>query len=200
VIRKSVVLGLLVASLSFEQTPARQIALAKTDGGSVVTNLSMGIAVNQNSTLTRRWFTLNDSSCPVSLEGTGVKSVYKPERYSGSYSFVPAGMARTQKAIHAVNIVFAVFDVWGDRMRNLSLMQVMDIPEGGTVPFEGSWYASENDVSEFYTSAAFVDRVMLSDGSIWRADRKAIAAKLAEVQIRVSEAGLEREPPKEPSK
>jgi len=160
----------------------------------------MGIAVNKNSTLARRWFTLNDSSCPVLLEGTGVKSVYKPERYSGSYSFVPAGIARSKKTIRAVDIVFVVFDVWGDRMRNLGLSQVMDIVEGGIIPFEGGWYANENDVSEFYTSAAFVSRVMLSDGTIWRADRKAIASKLSEVQIRVSETGLEREPPKEPPK
>ncbi len=198
-IRKSVIFGVFLATVSFGQMPARLITLEKADGGSVVTNLGMGIAVNKSSTLTRRWFTLNDNSCPVSLEGTGVKSIYKSER-SGSYSFVPVGTARAQKAIRAVDIVFAIFDVWGDRMRNLGFTQIIDIPGGGTVPFEGSWYASETDVSEFYTSVSFVDRVMLSDGSIWRAERKAIAAKLSEVQIRVSEAGLEREPPKEPKK
>jgi hypothetical protein len=137
---------------------------------------------------------------PVSLEGAGVKSVYKSREYGGSYSFIPAGIARSQKEIRAVEIVFAVFDMWGDRMRNLSLTEIKDIPGTGLVPFEGGWYADENDVSEFYTSAAFVDRVMLADGTIWRANRKAIAEKLAEVQIRVSEAGLEIEPPKEPKK
>ena len=190
----------ILAAPAMAQGPARQITLDKSDGGSVVTELGYGISVNKGSTLVRRWFTLNDDTCPVSLERSGIQTVYKSERYSGSYSFAPAGTARAAKPVRAVYIVFALFDVWGERMRNLGLSEVTDLPEGGSVPFKSSWYASENDVSEFHTSVSFVDRVMLADGTIWRADRRAIAAKLSEVQIKVSESGLEREPPKETKK
>lgn len=199
--QKAAALNLLaVFTLSCQTAPQPMlsknlITLDKSDGGSIVTVLMRGIAVNKNSTLTRRWFTLNDNSCPILLEGAGVKSAYTSERYSGSYSFTPSGVARARKAVRATRIVFAIFDVWGDHMRNLALSKMQDIPDGGNVPFEGAWYASENDVSEYYTSAAFVDRVMLADGTIWRSDRKAISSKLSDVQIHVSEAGLEKEPP-----
>ena len=65
-----------------------------------------------------------------------------------------------------------------------------------TSPHDGSWYATENDVEKFFTSVAFVSDVMLKDGRIWRSDYKTISSKLAEVEIKFSEACLEPDTPK----
>lgn len=49
-----------------------------------------------------------------------------------------------------------------------------------------------------YRSAKFVDKVMTADGKIRRADRTLILRKLAEVQIEVSESGLDKDEAKDP--
>ena len=55
-------------------------------------------------------------------------------------------------------------------------------------------------VREYVTSVAYVDKVMTANGKIWRADRKLIAQKLAEVQMTVSESGLDTDEAKEPKR
>lgn len=189
---------LTLSSLTLLSQDKRSIVLEKADGGSVTTNLIGTIKVNGGSSLNRRWFTVNDSSSPVALTAAGVKPVYNRGSSAasvGSYALVPSGAATARSAVKAVKIIFVIFNLWGDRMRNLALTEVMDIGTGGSVPFEGTWYASETDVQQLYTSLVFVDSVMLADGSIWRADKKTIAAKLDEVQLHVSETGLDPDPP-----
>jgi len=179
----------------------RRLTIAKDEGGSVTTNLGYGIAVNKNSTLRRRIFVVNDESSPVQLQALAAHPLYKSEKYSGSYSFQQTGDAKAVADVRAVEIIIALFDLWGERMKNLSILDVSDIPAGTTIPKDGSWYASEGEVHKFYNSVAFVKSVMRSDGSIWRADLRAVAAKLSEVQLTVSESGLdETKPQPEPKK
>lgn len=179
---------------------ASRLTIEPSSGGTVTTPLNYGIAVNKASTLNRRWFTINDPAAPITLTGAGIQTRYDSERYGGSYTYVAAGEAKATKPLRAVDIVFVIFDIWGDRMQNLSSADVADYSAGQAIPFTGKWRASETDVAFFFTSVAFVDQAMLADGTIWRADRKAVAEKVREVQLRISEAGLDREPPKEPKK
>ena len=193
---QKVIAGLALASAFAIAQEKRSVVVEKADGGSVTTNLIGTIKVNGGSSLNRRWFTVNDSTSPVLLTAAGVKPVYNRNSSVGSYAFVPSGAGTARSSVKAVKIVFVIFNLWGDRMRNLALTQVMDIGSGGTVPFDGTWYASETDVQQLYTSLVFVDSVMLADGSIWRSDKKLISAKLDEVQLHVSETGLDPDPPK----
>jgi hypothetical protein len=85
-------------------------------------------------------------------------------------------------------------------MRTLALNQVQDLAPGHPRPLGGSWFATENDVREYVTSVAYVDKVMTANGKIWRADRRLITQKLAEVQITISESGLDRDEAKEPKR
>ena len=101
--------------------------------------------------------------------------------------------------IRAVRLVFTQFDLWGSRDRGLASTTVTDIAAGQPIPTEGSWYATENDVEGIFTTVAYVDQVMLPDGKIWTANRAAVAAKLSEVQLKVTEAALEPDPPKVPA-
>jgi hypothetical protein len=177
-------------TLAFSQAragdPPRTLELKIADGGSMVTQLSAGIAVNKGSSLHRRWVILNDTSCPVKLGTIGIVPVYRSERYSGSYEFVIKGDAT------------AVTDLWGLRDRGLEAITVTDIAAGLPIPTEGSWYATENDVERIFTTVAYVDQVMLPDGKIWTANRAAVAAKLSVVQLKVTEAALDPDPPKAP--
>jgi hypothetical protein len=182
--------------------PLRTLTIAVADGGSVVTRLLGDIAVNKGSSLHRRWVIINDATCPIQLGTIGITPIYKSERYSGSYAYVvnrSQGTATATSDVRAVRIVFTHFDIWGNRDRGLAAVSVTDIPAGSAVPLEGSWYATENDVEEFFTSVAYVDQVMLPDGKIWTANRASIASRLAEVQLKVTGAALDPDPPKQPA-
>lgn len=167
------------------------------DGGSAVTDLGYDIQVNKGSSLHRRWYVINDPSCPVDLAMVGIKP-----RYAGNagYKFEPVGDFKTKVPTSAVQVIFVQFNVWGNPERNLSATEIRDLQPGQTFKIEGNWYATENDVSEQLTSVAYVRNVMTADGKIWRADLDRIAALLQTVALKVSASGLESEPRKEPEK
>ena len=141
---------------------------------------------------------IDDSSCPVNLGVVGIKPVYKSQEYSGSYSFTAVGDLTPRLALSAVQVIFVQFDIWGNRERNLSATEIRDLQASQSFKIEGTWYASENDVSEQLTSVAFVRNAMTADGKIWRADLDKIATLLQTVALKVSASGLESEPRKEP--
>lgn len=172
----------------------RKLTIQSNDGGSAVTELGYNIAVNKGSTLHRRWYVINDLSCPVSLGVVGIKPVYRGEQYT----FTPVGDLMPSVALSAVQVIFVQFDIWGNRERSLSANEIKDLPVGQTFNIVGGWYASENDVSEQLTSVAYVRNAMTSDGKIWRADLDKIVALLQTVALKVSASGLESEPRKEP--
>lgn len=177
----------------------RKLTVDRADGGTVVTFLGGGIAVNKGSSLNRRWFVINDSTCPLYLPGIGIGATYKPDRYRGSYAFTVNAIARAVEEVRAFRLLFAQFNLWGEKMRNLAYTRVADSAKDANIDLQGEWYANENDVSEFFTSVAFVDQVMTANGQIWSADLKAIRAKLNEISLRVSESGLTPDPPKLPT-
>lgn len=183
---------------AYAQTGAsdRQLTIQTYDGGSAVTELSYGIAVNKGSSLHRRWYVINDSSCPVNLAVVGVKPIYR-ER---GYNFIPLGDLKPSVALTALQMIYVQFDVWGNRERSLSATEIRELPAGQTFNMDnrGGWYATENDVSEQLTSVAYVRNAMTSDGKIWRADLDKIVALLQTVALKVSASGLESEPRKEP--
>lgn len=179
---------------------ARKLTIQPNDGGLAVTELAYGIAVNKGSSLHRRWYVINDSSCPVDLGTVGIKPIYTSQQYGGSYSFIPVGDLTPKVALSAVQVIFAQFDVWGNRERTLSANEITDLQAGQRFKIEGSWYATENDVSEQLTSVVFVRNAMTADGKIWRADLDKIAALLQTVALKINASGLESEPRKEPEK
>lgn len=174
---------------------SRDISVSKIDGGTVV--LTYGsTAVNRGSSIHRRWFVINDSSCPIALGDAGLTPHYN----SPSYQFDAQGTAVAVESVLAFEVLFPVFDLWGDHIRTLSLNQIQDLAPGHPQHLNVSWFATENDVREYVTSVAYVDKVMTANGKIWRADRKLIAQKLAEVQMTVSESGLDTDEAKEPKR
>jgi hypothetical protein len=192
-----IALVLVISALgSFAQTAApsvaRKLTIQTYDGGSAVTELSYGIAVNKGSSLHRRWYVINDSTCPVELGTVGIKPVYRSGG-GGSYQFSPLGDLKPTASTSAVEVIFVQFDLWGNRERGLSANEIHDLPLGQSFKIEGSWYASENEVSQQLTSVAYVRNAMTVDGKIWRADLEKISALLQTVALTVSASGLESE-------
>lgn len=102
--------------------PARNLTIESNDGGSAVTELGYGIAVNKGSTLHRRWYVINDPSCPVNLGVVGIKPVYKSD-----LKFKAVGDLTPKVDISAVEVIFVQFDIWGNRERNLSATEIRDL-------------------------------------------------------------------------
>jgi hypothetical protein len=194
------VLALNACAQSGTLNSDRKLTIQANDGGSAVTELGYGIAVNKGSSLHRRWYVINDASCPVDLGAVGIKPIYKSREYGGSYSFTPVGNLTPKVALSAVEVNFAQFDVWGNPERTLAANEIRDLQAGQSFKIEGGWYATENDVSEQLTSVVFVRNAMTADGKIWRADLDKIATLLQTVALKVSASGLESEPRKEPEK
>lgn len=189
-----VICGIAWGQTSQPVAPSRSISLETADGGTMVTRVDSELSINQGSTLQRRWFVLNDTSSPVMLSNAGIGTKY--ESYGGIYESVSKGTAEFKNEVRAYQIVFVNFDIWGDRMQSLVSTHVTDVTAGSKKDLKDTWFVSESDVREMYTTVAFVESVMMADGSIYHADRSAIAKKLNEVQLHISESGLSKDPPK----
>jgi hypothetical protein len=167
-------------------------------GGSVVTNLAYGIQVNKGSSLQRRWFVLNDPSCPVKLSGVGINSVYERSSIGGDYKYKPVGVANANEPITAFELRFLLFDVWGQHMQTLSGTQVSDVSGQIALKDVGTWRAWENNVSEMLTVVSFVARVKKPDGSVWEYDPSSLLQQVEKIKVKLTEKELtpEREKPK----
>ena len=169
---------LLISIFSFSQ-----IQSSKADGGTVLTKLGYGITVNEGSTLKRDWITLNDPTCPVQLNNVGINTNYDDSRYS----FRPVGEISVSEPIVAYEIHHVLYNVFGEYMQTLSNQQVKDI--SGTLSFGkySSWYASENDVSEYFIVVSYVSNVRTKNGVIWKYKPKEIKEELNKTKINYEE-------------
>jgi hypothetical protein len=182
---------LTVAALLIALASAQGMGIAtRTSGGSVVTELSPSIKVNDGSSLQRGWITINDPASPVTLTRTGANTRYFSSG-GGYYSYVAQGQMTTKAAVSAYNIRFALFDVFGNHMGNLSNLEVRDLRSGETVDLDGRWRVSEHDVSRLYTVVSFVSHVRTADGRVWRYSPAAIVETLHTIQFEIAPGVLE---------
>src|SRR5688572_4850291 len=101
-----------------------QVSIIRVHGGPNVTKLTMGVAVNDNSSLKRDWIVLNDAKCPVKLDSTvGIKTTYNEP----SYRFRPQGKLVASEPIVAYEIHHVLYDVFGEHMKTLNNSEVIDV-------------------------------------------------------------------------
>lgn len=168
---------------------AQQITVNNYDGGSVVTELGHGIKVNAQSTLIRSWVVFNDSSCPVHLDRSGLKSIYGDREYN----YIPEGNASVRENVTAFDVRFILYDVFGDHIKTLTCGQVKDIPTGAVIELKnlGSWRALEIEISGLLTIVSFVAQVRTSSGIIWKYDAKLINEELSKLKLKATNGILE---------
>ena len=168
----------LLSNLCFSQ-----ITSSKSDGGSVVTNLSMGIKVNKNSTLMRDYIVLNDAKCPIQLNsGFGITTTYLQK-----YTFNAVGEFTASETVLAYEIHSVLYNIFGEHIKTLSSTNVEDVP-AGQKQVSGQWYASENQVSEYLFCVSYVAKVRKANGTLWIYSPIKIKEELSKIAILYEES------------
>ncbi len=161
--------------------------VTRADGGSITTNLGLGIAVAKNSSLRREWIAVHFRVIPVDLEGTpGVTTLY-----ANGYRYRSRFRVTVKDSIRAVQVNFLTFDIWGNHVRTLSFVEVGDASVG-TRELIGEWNLySENDVQAHYASIGYVARVRLADGRVMEAPTEPVLEEARKFSSKFTAADLE---------
>jgi hypothetical protein len=183
--RKNIAFALFIA-LNFNSYS--QLDVKKVNGGSVITKLGMGIKVNEGSTLSREFITINSPSCPLQLTDVGINTAY-----ANSYSFVPVGNITPRESITAYEVHHVLYDVFGRHIKTLSNQTIKDINAPTIFDKYSSWYASENNVSEYFICVSYVADVRTANNVIWHYDSKEMQSELNKIKLKFDESF---EPPK----
>lgn len=150
------------------------ITVIRGPGGSIQTELGYGIVLNKDSTLEREWIVINDVAVPVQFAGNavGLTTIYSSN--DRAYRYKADFTVRVKEPISALEVRFIAFDIWGNHVRNFVITEIADL-QPGTNEISGTWRApSENEVSEFYASIAYVARVRTSNGQVIEANEEPV--------------------------
>ncbi|HMH33415.1 MAG TPA: hypothetical protein VK543_10315 [Puia sp.] len=177
---------LITICLFYFITSFSQVSVTKKDGSSVVTKLGMGIKVNEGSSLFRQQITINDANCPLQLSDIGVETSYS----SSTYSFKPTGNFTAKEPIVAFEVVHLIYNVFGEHMKTLSNTEITDIDGKKDFSKWSSWYASENNVSEYFICVSYVANVRTKSGTLWHYNFKALKEQLSKLEIAFEEGYL----------
>lgn len=186
-----VILGLLVggrADLSAQE--ATGITRTVVDGGSVVVRLSQNIQLNDKSSLTRTWVTLDDPDSPLMLETVGANARF----IERNYVYELNGRVTARTPIKAFRIRVLLYDAFGNHIKNLSGTEMRDMTQGFAINAHeiGQWRATESELGRYLTSVSFVEQVRTTDGRIWHYNESAIRSRLEELLLEVTEGVLGR--------
>lgn len=166
-----------------------QLDVKRIDGGSVITNLTMGIKMNVGSSLSREFVVINSPTCPLQLSEVGIKTAY----VSNSYNFYPVGTITPKELITAYEVHHVLYNVFGQHMKTLSNQIVTDINETRGFSKFASWYASENNIQEYFICVSYVSNVRTANNVIWHYDINDIQSELNKIKLKFDES---YEPPK----
>lgn len=164
------------------QNDSTNVALVDTDshseplsilhepGGSIQTVLSPQIVLNDRSTLQREFVTIIDRTLPLYLgASTGITTQFEREdNYShGSYKYNVDYFVVAKESVHAYEIRFLAFDVWGKHVCTLATTVIEDIAAKQSKHENASWALhSEQQAAAHYASIAFVSTVRTATGKV----------------------------------
>ena len=163
------------------------LQVRQEDGGRVAVRTASGF-LNQGSSLKRTWYVIDDQKAPAGLDHAGVFPRLD-EKEKLQY-IMPVATVTPKQAISAVEMRYVLFDVWGQRLRTLSVTQLAD--SSTHVDFRGSnkWVALESEVSQLVTVVSFVARVRTAEGGMWTFDADRMAPHLRDLGLQVVAADL----------
>jgi hypothetical protein len=174
--------------------------VTRETGGSIKTDLGYGFVLNKESSLQREWITIHNDSIPLDFVGTvGVKTIYDPGgRYSsGSYKYKSDFQIKSKQDLTAIETNFLVFDIWGNLIRNLSSTDILDLKSEETKNLSAKWDVySENEVSEYYASIAYISQVRTKTGRVIKSDIYLIVQEAQKLSAKFNVSDLEPEPKK----
>jgi hypothetical protein len=174
------------ASFNLKEALGGPLRIPIKDANKVVPTPSPTV-LNERSTLSRKAFILNDANCPVLIEELNAT----PE-VGKDWRMVLSGQIRARSAITAADIRFVLFDLFGSHLSTQQKVIVEDIGADDLALVYGlSWGTSEREVKVLHTTFAFVARVRLANGNVWKYDPLDVARALAKLQLRIDPARLE---------
>lgn len=169
------VLFIGVGSLVAQESGEASIQVHEEDGGSVAVRTANGM-LNQDSSLKRKWYVIDDKNSPVWLDHAGVFSRFDAKE--NVQYLVPVGAVSPKQLISAIEVRYLLFDVWGDRFRTLSVTRLTDSSSSIDFRDNNRWPALESEVSQFLTTVAFVARVQTAEGRVWSFDEDRVLAQI----------------------
>lgn len=163
------------------------LQVREEDGGSVAVRTANGVR-NQDSSLKRTWYVIEDPKAPAVLNHGGV-SPRLDDKEMLQY-FIAVATVSPRQLISAVEVRYVLFDVWGKHMRTLSLTELAD--SSTHIDFRGSnkWVALESEASQLLTVVGFVARVRMADGAVWAFDASRMASQVEDLGLNVAPADL----------
>lgn len=170
-------LWLLASVAMFSGTLQAEYIVKKQPDGGFTIDID-GIKLNKGSTLQRQTVLLSNPASTVELVSGHLGFIHA----SGGFRFSGSVELKLNKPIQAIQIRHAVYDVFGQHLRNLSNVEVKD-HGAGQMKVEGIWRSSENDIGEALTNVVYVARVRFNDGTQWVADFSEIAKQLESLQL-----------------
>jgi len=196
---KRALLSLLLFGLSASSVApqtAKPVTVTRGQGGSVQTPLSNDIAVNKGSSLNREWITIHDPASPISLvDNIGVGTSYVRDSVSGEYHYYARFAVEASEPVSAFEVRFLLFDLWGNHLKTLSMTRVEDLEGRKDIIAKWNGY-SENEISEYYASIAFVARVRTKPGRVFEANMLPILEEARKISRKFSPENLEPKPQK----
>jgi len=163
------------------------VQVREEDGGSVAIRTASGF-LNQDSSLKRKWYMVDDPNTPVSLDHAGVYPRF--DEKEGTLYFMPAGAIAPKETISAIEVRYVLFDVWGQRLRTLSLTHLVDSSTPVDLRTGISWPALESEAAQLVSVVAFVARVRTAEGDVWTFDASRIAQPMKTLGLKVAAADL----------
>lgn len=181
------VLFLVFQAAMAQDKSGSSLQVRQDEGGSVAVRTASGF-LNQESSLKRTFYSIDDPSSPAGIEHAGVFPRLE-EKEKVDY-LLPFATVSPKQAVSAVEVRYVLFDVWGERIRTLSSTRLVD--SSTHVDFRGSnkWLALESEVGQLVTVVSFVARVRTAEGGVWTFDPTHMASRMEGLGLNVAPPDL----------
>jgi hypothetical protein len=170
--------GLSLITLSSLVVPPAvgQVQVVKVDAGSMRIPFSQLDALNPDSKLSRQSFVLTDASAPVLLTSeAGIQVLHFEAGPPRDYRYLLRWSVSAKEPIRALEIRALVYDVFGDHLVTLSLLEVADF--GSSRFGDANWRIyRDHEIRGASCSIAFVWQARTAAGRLYKADPLKIAA------------------------
>ncbi len=157
------------------------------DGGSVLVRTANG-SLNQGSSLKRRWLAIDDLSSPARLTRIGLFARFDEKEQM--QFLAPFGTVSPAQMITAVEVRYLLFDVWGQRLRTLTLTRLADSSTNVDLRESTAWPAPESEVAQLVTVVAFAARVRTAQGQVWTYDPEKMLQEIQSLGLSVTTVDL----------
>ncbi len=179
--------GLVAAQEAGAAHRQASVQVREDDGGGVAVRTAGGV-LNQDSSLKRRWFVMDDLDAPARLERAGVYPRFE-EKENMQY-LVPVATVAPKQAISAIEVRYLLFDVWGERLRTLAVTRLADSSTHIDVRGTDPWPALEREATNLLTVVGFVAHVRTAEGQVWTFDADRILSQIAALGMSITAADL----------